>query len=450
MAKAAPWARSWDEFLKEKYGPEGGRTQVPNLNPKTRERYPKVEVFTLLKSDKSFLQRLLREFHQRQKRKKDEPKARKMKMNLPIPHDLEKIHERMKDAGQELFVVGGAVRDKLLGKPPKDYDLATGAEPDKVIEVLSKDPENKLDLTGKSFGVVRVKTPDGNEYEIATYRKDIGKGRRPEAVEFTTIEEDVKRRDLTINALFYDMDKGEVVDYVGGIDDLKNGVIRTVGNPKDRFDEDKLRVLRAARFVGRLGGKMDEDTADAIKSDPNLTEVSPERIRDEFDKGIRTAKEPRKYLDLMKDLGLLDQVFPGMKIDSAHFMPTKDLPVQLAGLLRQNDPKRIAKMLHEMKYPKREIEQTLYLLKLQNLDTKSASRLRKAHKAFKVSPVQIVQFARNTGKPDRKNLRAYFKYLRKPAALGGDELKARGLEGPEIGKAIQKAEEEAFEKLLKG
>ena len=447
MASGAPWAKAWEEFLKEKFGPQGGRTLVPNSNVDTRERYPKVEVFTLLKSDKRFFQQLLREFHAKQKRH-EKPEPKKMKMDLPVPEDLQEIHQRMKDSGHELFVVGGAVRDKLLGKPPKDYDMATGAEPDEVIRILSQDPKNKIDLTGKSFGVVRVNTPGGNEYEIATYRKDVGKGRRPDAVEFTTIEEDVNRRDLTINALFYDMDKGEVVDYVGGIEDIKNGIIRTVGKPEERFDEDKLRVLRAVRFVGRMGGKLDPATAEAIKKDPDLHEVSPERIRDEFDKGLRSAQDPKAYVGLMDDLGLMEQVLPGMTVNTEDVVPSSDLPVQVASLLRQNNPKSIAKMLRKMKYTSREVEQVLYLLKLQGLDGKSAAKLRKAHGAFQLAAEQVQEFAQHMGKPDPKTLEAYFEYLEKPAALGGEELKARGLKGPEIGKAIQEAEEEQFNALL--
>ena len=132
---------------------------------------------------------------------------------IPVPEDLPPIADAFDDAGEELYIVGGAVRDALLGKKPKDYDLVTGAEPDRVIDIVSQDPSHRIDLTGKAFGVVRVHTTGGEEYEIATFRKDVGEGRRPDSVEFTTIENDVNRRDLTINALFYDMATGEGVDY---------------------------------------------------------------------------------------------------------------------------------------------------------------------------------------------------------------------------------------------
>ena len=147
---------------------------------------------------------------------------------LKIPSDIQKIHKAFKKNGKKLYVVGGAVRDEILGKSPKDYDLATDAKPDEVLKI-AKDTGMKTVEVGKSFGVVMV-----GGHEIATFRKDIGKGRRPSSVDYTDIEGDVRRRDLTINALFYDIDKKEIVDLVGGIEDLKKKNIRTVGkNQKD-------------------------------------------------------------------------------------------------------------------------------------------------------------------------------------------------------------------------
>ncbi len=165
------------------------------------------------------------------------------KMSIPIPNDIIKIKEIFIKNGHKLFVVGGAVRDALLGKTPKDYDLATDAKPDKV-ESMMQDAGYKTLATGKAFGVINVFTDD-DEYEIATFRSDIGSGRRPDSVKFTTIDQDVKRRDLTINALFYDINTGEVVDLVGGVDDLKKGIVRTVGSAEERFGEDRLRILQS-------------------------------------------------------------------------------------------------------------------------------------------------------------------------------------------------------------
>ena len=201
-------------------------------------------------------------------------------LKLNIPSDIKKIHKLFKKNKKKLFIVGGAVRDAILGKSPKDFDLATDAKPDEVLKI-AKDGGLKTVEVGKQFGVVVV-----GGHEIATFRKDIGKGRRPDAVDYTDIEGDVRRRDLTINALFYDMDRSEIVDLVGGIEDLKNKKIRTVGKASDRFNEDPLRKLRALRFHGALGGKMSTDTKQALKDDPSLNGVSGERIRDEFVKSI--------------------------------------------------------------------------------------------------------------------------------------------------------------------
>jgi tRNA nucleotidyltransferase/poly(A) polymerase len=145
----------------------------------------------------------------------------RVKLDMPIPSDIKQIKDIFVKNGYKLYVVGGAVRDAILGKVPKDYDLATDANPDTVENMMQKAGLKTLP-TGKAFGVINVFTDQG-EYEVATFRTDIGSGRRPDAVSFTDIEGDVKRRDLTINALFYDIETGEVVDLVGGIDDLKNG-----------------------------------------------------------------------------------------------------------------------------------------------------------------------------------------------------------------------------------
>lgn len=171
-------------------------------------------------------------------------------IKMSIPKDVLAIKDVFVKNGKKLYVVGGAVRDGILNKPIKDYDLATDANPDDVEEMMQKAGYKTLP-TGKAFGVINVFT-DNDEYEIATFRRDLSMGRRPDGVEFTTIDQDVLRRDLTINALFYDIDTGEVVDLVGGVDDLKKGIIRTVGDPVDRFSEDPLRILRFVRFLSKI------------------------------------------------------------------------------------------------------------------------------------------------------------------------------------------------------
>ena len=162
---------------------------------------------------------------------------------------------------------------------------------------------------GKSFGVVVV-----GGHEIATFRKDIGKGRRPDAVDFSDIQGDVNRRDLTINSLFYDIGRNEVVDLTGGLKDLKAKIIKTVGNPKRRFDEDPLRKLRALRFQAVVGGKMDKDTEIALLKNPSLKGVSFERIREEFIKAIQKGKNPKLFMEACDKFGFTKQMFPKLKI----------------------------------------------------------------------------------------------------------------------------------------
>ncbi len=230
----------------------------------------------------------------------------RIKFDLHVPSDILAIKDVFKHNGNKLYIVGGAVRDAILGKKPKDFDLATDAVPDVVEEIMNRAGFKTLP-TGKAFGVINVFTNMG-EYEIATFREDIGSSdsRRPDSVKFTDINHDVMRRDLTINALFYDIDQHEIVDLVGGVNDLKNGIVRTVGRPEERFNEDRLSILRAIRFAGRFGSELNPDVDAALKNNASLEGISGERIRDEFIKGIVSAKSVKHFLGLIDKYGLFD------------------------------------------------------------------------------------------------------------------------------------------------
>jgi len=446
----------WLKFLEQKFGAEGGRTKVPNTNTESRDKYPKVTVFTLLRTDSRFRRQVLQEYRRwRQALKEQAAKGTRrtpirIKSKIEVPKGAHAIHKLMKDAGHELYLVGGSVRDHVLGKKPKDFDLATEASPEQIIDILSKDKrfKDKLDLTGEQFGVVRVRDPEGEEYEIATFREDIGEGRRPDEVKFTTIDEDVARRDLTINALFYDLDTNEIVDYVGGIKDAKEGVIRTVGRPKDRFREDKLRVLRVLRFAGRLGAEIDDETSKAIKDDPDLHEVSSERIHDEFVRGITSAKDPKHYLKMMDDLNLFEQVFPGLKVGKT-YLDTPDPVLQMTSILRDNKPEDIERVMREMTYTKNEIQKVLFLLKMRDLEPETAYGLKRVFNKLKLNPSDLMAAAKALGTPSIDKVKAFANFAEAPPALTGKELLERGMKkGPEMGRAIAKAEQEAYEALL--
>jgi len=216
---------------------------------------------------------------------------------------------RLQRAGHAAYFAGGCVRDRLLGRVPHDFDIATGATPDAVQALFPR----TTGLVGRSFGVVGV-LHDGFTFEVATFRQDLDyiDGRRPSGVRFVTAEEDAQRRDFTVNGLFYDPVADRVIDHVGGRADLERKVIRAIGAPDARFAEDKLRLLRAVRFAVTLGFAIEEGTWAALRARAGeIAGISPERIRDELDKiWIGPFPAPPRGLDLLDQSGLLAAVLP--------------------------------------------------------------------------------------------------------------------------------------------
>jgi poly(A) polymerase len=182
------------------------------------------------------------------------------------PRDLAlDVVRRLRAAGFEALWAGGCVRDQILGIPPKDYDVATSAEPEQVRDVFGR---RKTLAIGQSFGVITVVGPRGSgQIDVATFRRDAAysDGRHPDQVTFTTAEQDALRRDFTINGLFYDPIESRVIDYVGGQEDLREGIVRAIGDPRERIAEDKLRMLRAVRFAARFDFALDERTLTAVQ-----------------------------------------------------------------------------------------------------------------------------------------------------------------------------------------
>ncbi len=216
------------------------------------------------------------------------------------------IAEELKKHSFIAYLVGGCVRDMLLGKIPQDYDIATNAQPEKIENIF---PNTKS--VGKKFGVILV-IKEKIPFEVATFRSDKKyiDGRRPEEVVFTTPEEDAKRRDFTINGLFLDPFTEEIIDYVGGTKDIEKKIIKAIGDPFERFEEDKLRILRAIRFASKLDFKIEENTWKAIiKKQSEIKKVSAERIREEL---LKLLTSPNAYngLKLLFDSGLLKTILP--------------------------------------------------------------------------------------------------------------------------------------------
>lgn len=371
------------------------------------------------------------------------PQPVRKRFQIPLPGDLLTISKMFQASGFEFYLVGGSVRDALMGKEPKDLDVTTNAQPDQVVDILKQNPQYKILEIGKAFGVVKVITPEENEYEIATFRKDIGKGRRPDSVEFTSIDQDVARRDLTINALFYDIERQEIVDYVGGMEDIEKGVVRTVGSPEERFDEDRLRILRAIRFAARIGSGLDPAASAAIKANNSLEGVSGERIRDEFLKGIKSAKSVVQFYNLISEFGLWPQIFPGLAV-SRDFKETKNIPVALGVLLGNNDPKAIMGKLNNLKYPADEVSQVSFLALFRNLNVTNAYKLKKLFKNSRLTSSDLLEFSRLVGTPQEHLVKVFNQY---EPSVTGVELQAQGYSGKELGQEMERRETEIFRRM---
>lgn len=273
-----------------------------------------------------------------------------MKTEIPLNPEVYRLQQLL---GVEMYAVGGIVRDWLMHKfhghafDPKDVDVATPEHPDSILGRLSSATVAREGIKplaiGKSFGVVAAVFPSGNTYEIATFRQEWydpeqGDGRRPDEVKFSTAKVDAQRRDLTMNALFYDLGKKEVTDFVGGIEDIRTLNIRPVGDASERYREDRLRVLRTLRFACRYGGSissLDRKTMAAIKKWKDLPGVSGERIADEFCKSIAQAESVPAYLKALQETGLLPRMFGSLAggIRSLLQIDSRNVPVVLAHMI---------------------------------------------------------------------------------------------------------------------
>jgi hypothetical protein len=228
-----------------------------------------------------------------------------MPLMAPPPAALAVLRS-LREAGFEAYFCGGCVRDALMGRPPKDWDIATSAPPDGVEALF----DHTIPV-GKAFGVILV-VVDDTTFEVATFRTDLGydDGRRPRDVRFASAREDAARRDFTINALFYDPDADRVIDYVGGQADIREGRLRTVGDPAERFGEDHLRLVRAVRFAGRTGFRLEAGTRQALERlADRVRTVASERIAAELVRML-TEGYARAAFELLEETGLLARLLP--------------------------------------------------------------------------------------------------------------------------------------------
>jgi poly(A) polymerase len=259
---------------------------------------------------------------------------------LSAPRDIATdLVRQLQAAGFEAFWVGGCVRDFLLGRTPEDYDIATSATPARIEALF----EQTIPV-GKKFGVIVV-VRAGHEFQIATFRAeaDYADGRHPRTISYGDAKADASRRDFTINGLFYDPVAGRLHDWVGGEADLKRKIIRTIGNPAERFAEDHLRLLRTVRFAAQLGFEIETETFGAVRVlAPKIKLISPERIREELWKLFRPPHAARG-LQLLQDSGLLAEVLPEIAAtrgceQTPDYHPEGDVFNHLLAMLSQLPP----------------------------------------------------------------------------------------------------------------
>ena len=318
-------------------------------------------------------------------------------MKLNPPQALLDIAHKLERHGFETWAVGGAVRDALRGAPVVDWDLATRARPDDVRALFKRTVP-----VGIEHGTVGVLGKDGVLYEVTTFRRDIENFGRHAVVEFAdTIDEDLSRRDFTINAIAWHPETDEVRDPFAGLTDLELGVLRTVGAPDERFSEDYLRVLRALRFAGQLELRIEEDTWLALAGTlHHLPALSAERVREELWKVLRKTRHASRTLQLYSEAAVLDQLYPELAavrdiaIDEADHpwiislravdaVPQSRLLVRLAALLhavgmpraRTRDLRGGYNYIGHERIGARETEAIMLRLKASNADTERVSTL---------------------------------------------------------------------------
>ncbi|QDS98387.1 CCA tRNA nucleotidyltransferase [Adhaeretor mobilis] len=363
------------------------------------------------------------------------------------------VLRKLRDAGYETYWAGGCVRDQLLGIAPKDYDVATGATPEQVRELFGK---RRTLAVGAQFGVIAVLGKKGHDpIEVATFRSDGAyvDGRRPAEVVFTTAEEDAERRDFTINGMFLDPladnEEEQVVDYVGGREDLQQRTIRAIGDPHERFEEDKLRLLRAVRFAACYDFELDPVTRDAINEMANqVTVVSAERIGAEL-KRLLTHDNRARGVKLLAETRLLAATLPELAnlpaeqsnwqslLEVLSYLETQSLPTVLAALLAGTvTPLESKAICRRLRLTNQEGDQTAWLLaQLPLIDQAEALSWPKLQRILTApGSEELMQLASATWPADHRGLGRCQELLQlppeqlnPPSLVSGDDLISHGI-----------------------
>ena len=382
-------------------------------------------------------------------------------VRIEMPYEAEWIIKKIRERGFEAFAVGGCVRDTLLGRIPGDWDITTSAKPEEVKEIFGKTVD-----TGLQHGTVTI-IKNRKGYEVPTYRIDgeYRDGRHPDSVEFTSsLLEDLKRRDFTINAMAYSHETG-IVDAFDGMGDLEKKVIRCVGCPRDRFTEDALRILRAIRFAAQLGFSIEGETYGAIREiAPNLKNVSKERIQVELTK-LLTSAHPEK-ISMVEDTGISPYVtrdFPLVFQTERERMAggtSRPEPFSCLALLPPEKSMRWAGFLRHMEPDM--VRRILKGLKLDNETVDNGKAMAGAAQAplgpekpglrrflSRMTPYQFdgcLRLKALDKDPQTEEIRRLWEEIEKDGdcvslkelAVGGGDLLAAGMEGKEIGETLRR------------
>lgn len=359
-----------------------------------------------------------------------------------IPDSIKTLHKIFTENGYKLYLVGGSVRDFIIGTTPKDFDLATDATPDQIIQIVS---DYKTNLQGKAFGVVVV-TPDDypNGYEIATFREDIynerlGETRFPN-IKYSTIENDCLRRDLSINALYYDLETKKVIDLVNGIEDINNRVIKFVGIAEQRIIEDPLRILRCLRFSTRFSYDIDINNKKEItKHSHMLSIISRERIFDEIKKAYKQSINFKKYLDLITELNLWKDIFNDVTINT-DVIKTNSIIIYLTNLFRYEKISTLEERFPNFTIDNETSNKILFLLSLNIINSNNVFDLYKKKQQYKIDNNLLIEWFRVS---DNKTVNAK-KFLNYTPTTIAKDLIEIGYTGKELGIKIREIETKKF------
>jgi tRNA nucleotidyltransferase (CCA-adding enzyme) len=338
-----------------------------------------------------------------------------LRSSIDAPDAVRELAEKLEQAGYEAWCVGGAVRDALLGQSHLDWDIATSATPNDVRNVFRRTVP-----VGIEFGTVGVFDREGRMHEVTTFRRDVRTDGRHAEVEFgANLEDDLARRDFTINAIAYSPSRQELRDPFGGREDLVRGVVRAVGKPRERMKEDRLRALRALRFAGRFGFKIEDATWSAIaESAPHLRRLSRERVKQEIEKTIEQVNRPSLTFRLWRDAGAFAVLVPELGDISDLSLAAIDavcapaVGIELPAARARADRRRllrlallcvdaggggdVSRMLRDLRFSNQQIAQVSHLV-----DSWRAlgSSMREALSAGMVLPEQIRRWAAHAGRP---------------------------------------------------